>query len=108
MTKQQMPELNSLISQLILVLKDKLDELHNHKLGTKIVDSKGIAVILNAIILCITKLYNLRQENPITTEVELSLEDQEIVDKFLEKYADKINPPDKNPCKALAKPRKNG
>lgn len=93
MKKGQTSELNSLISQLMLVLKEKLDELHNHKLRTKIVDNKGIAVILNTIILCITKLYNIRQGEPITTDVELSLEDKEIVDKFLEKYGDKINPP---------------
>jgi len=93
MKKGQTPELENLISQLMLVLKEKLDELHNHKLGNKIVDNKGIAVILNTIILCITKLYNLRQEEPIISEVELSLEDKEIVDNFLAKYGDKINPP---------------
>ena len=71
------------ITKLILLLELELDDLKDNKNKTNIITQKSIADILNKLVKLISQLNKLTIENENTQDMDLTLSDQAILDKYI-------------------------
>lgn len=79
-------KLYGFIAKLVVLLEEELDDLRSNKSKSALNVKKNITDTLNKLVTLIIQLNKLNQDVVMSSDQEMTLEDQEIIERFLSKY----------------------
>lgn len=79
-------KLYGFIAKLVVLLEEELDDLGSNKSKSALGVKKNITDTLNKLVILIIQLNKLNQDLVMSSDQEMTLEDQEIIERFLSKY----------------------
>ena len=84
--KETVNKLYSFIAKLVLMLEDELDELKSSKSKSAINVKRNITDTRNKLVNLIIQLNKLSRDEAMNTNVDMTKEDKDIIERFIHRY----------------------